>query len=323
VLQCPFLSFLFARFWFLWTTAMSDASDAGSEVSLSSSSRSSSIEVAAPPIAHGFATDAVRGEPAEVTRLRLQREQKLRRLLSQRHLGQPEPVAHGAFFCTRSVLGEEDLMWLYTLTNHRCFAQLMQGVRSTPSSSLAGHLDALLSDANPLFHFSYRMSIEAPHDVSAAGDNGAEAEEEADVRRAAVLRESPFMHQWSSDRYIIQRKRPEREESHATTSGAGTANLAESARKSVKGNAAASASASSGLVAQSMVAWEAHLTESLKKEGDTIDNFRHSRSKSSYTEKKYFQQQAEWNEFAREVALQRQQRDREATRALRRGEADE
>ncbi|KPI84276.1 hypothetical protein ABL78_6667 [Leptomonas seymouri] len=297
---------------------MSDTSDADSAASLSTdASRASSLDSAPASLPHRYGAEVTRGEPVEVARLRLQREQRLRRMLSQRHLGQPEALSRTALLCTRSALSEEDTVWLYALTNHSCFERLLREVEATPSS-IAGHLDAILSNANPLFHFNYGMPIEAPHCTA-----GMDEAVEENSRDLPFLRQSPLMRQWSSERCVIRRKRPAPEE-QATSSpafqeaGTGRAGaLKKNAKKT------SSTSASSGLVAQSMMAWEAHLASSLTREGETIENFRQARSKSSYTEKKAFQQQAEWNEFTREVALQQQQRDREATRALRRGEVDE
>lgn len=307
---------------------MADGSDSSDEASLSTAaSRASSVESSAPvfSLRHGVGAAAARGESVEVSKLRLQREQKLRRLLSLRHLGQPETIAHNAFFCTRSSLSEEDVVWLYALTNHACFQRLLCEVRST-QSSLAGHLDAILSNSNPLFHFNYRMPVEAPQAVA---ESRTSTEEDGAARDVSLLvEESPVMQRWDREATAIQRKRPPPEEwekgAKSDTAGAFPAadgNSGGSAWKDAK--KACGTSASSGLVAQSMKAWEAHLTASLMREGETIENFRQARTKSSYVEKQSFQQRAEWNEFAREVALQQQQRDREATRALRRGEVDE
>ncbi|KPA74232.1 hypothetical protein ABB37_09248 [Leptomonas pyrrhocoris] len=300
-------------------------SDSDSEASLrSASSRASSVDSvdsASPALSLRYGADVVRDAPVEVITMRLQREQKLRRVLSQRHLGQPEAIADNAFFCTRSALAEEDVVWLYSLTNHNCFEQLLREVTAT-TSSLAGHLDAVLSNANPLFYFNYGMPIEAARGATEADKAG---EDGGNDEGTPFLRESPFMQRWSRERCAIQRKRPVPEELEKSASAPpGTdarSDRAGGARKTAKKSS--SASTSSGLVAQSMMAWEAHLTASLTQEGETIENFRQARSKSSYTEKKSFQRQAEWNEFEREVALQQQQRDRAATRALRRGEVDE
>lgn len=288
---------------------MSNDSDSESEASVGSASASSiSSSVDVTPLAVSAAA-AAHAEPVAVTKLRLQREQRLRRVLSQRHLGQPEAVPHNAFFCTRSALGEEDTVWLYTLTNHRCFEALLHSVAST-SSSLAGHLDAVLSSANPLFHYTFGMPIPAAAPSPSV--------DEANSQVARELRESPLMREWAAAAAPIQRKRPAPDESVQTPAASGANAGGGRGRKATK-----TASATSGLVAQSLQAWEAHLTDALTKEGETVESFRQARSKTSYTEKKSFQQTAEWNEYRREVALQQQQRDREATRALRRGETDE
>ncbi|CBZ31837.1 hypothetical protein, conserved [Leishmania donovani] len=249
-------------------------------------------------------------ETVEVTKLRLQREQRLRRVLSQRHLGQPEPVPQNAFCCTRATLSEEDTVWLYTLTNRACFERLMRDVHSTAMPALAGQLDTVLSHANPLFYFSYRMPVKV---VDSAGDAA-----------ATSLREAPAMRRWLEDTPPVLRKRPAPEKEDAGQQQRDTdGKSATGALQKHPKTSTSRFSASSGLVAQSMKTWEAHLTATLTGEGETIENFRHGRTKSSYTDKKRFQEKAAWQEHVREVRIQAQQRDREIKRALRRGEVDE
>ncbi|KAG5510974.1 hypothetical protein JKF63_06476 [Porcisia hertigi] len=293
-------------------TSSSEASFRSSSSSSSASSCSGNDDVQ-DQLTHtaafgGFSGGGMNGVP-EVTRLQLQREQRLRRVLSQRHLGQPEAVPHNAFFCTRTALSEEDTVWLYTLTNSACFERLLHDARATTISALAGHLDTVLSHANPLFYFNYRMPVRAGNGIGDAAPTS--------------LRVAPVMRSWQ-DTPPVMRKRPspahnEAEDSHLGGSGGSIAGASQKRLKtSVDGP-----SASSGLVAQSMKTWEAHLTEALTKEGETVDSFRQSRTKTSYTEKKRFQEKAAWEEYTREVRIQAQQRDREAKRALRRGVNDE
>nr|CAJ2467617.1 unnamed protein product [Leishmania braziliensis] len=249
-------------------------------------------------------------EAVEVTKLRLQREQRLRRLISQRHLGQLEPIPRSAFFCTRAALSEDDTVWLYTLTNGACFQRLLRDVQSTSISGLAGRLDTVLSNANPLFYFSYRMPVKA---VDSAGDAA-----------ATSLLEAPAMRRWLEDTPPILRKRPAPAHDDAGESRRGAdGEPATGALQKRSKTSSDSPSASLGLVAQSMKAWEAHLTEILTEEGETIENFRQSRTKSSYTDKKNFQEKAAWQEYAREVRIHAQQLDRDIKRSLRRGEITE
>ncbi|CBZ23732.1 conserved hypothetical protein [Leishmania mexicana MHOM/GT/2001/U1103] len=278
------------------TVPFSDDDDMNDELARSAALKS---------LSGGHSVDTV-----EVTKLRLQREQRLRRVLSQRHLGQPEPVPQNAFCCTRAALSEEDTAWLYTLTNRACFERLMHGVHSTAMSALAGQLDTVLSHANPLFYFSYRMPVKV---VDSTGD-----------AVATSLREAPAMRRWLEDTPPILRKRPapEKEDAGQPERDADGKSAAGPLQKHLK-TSASSFSASSGLVAQSMKTWEAHLAATLTAEGETIDTFRHSRAKASYTDKKRFQERAAWQEYVREVRIQAQQRDREIRRALRRGEMDE
>ncbi|KAG5486906.1 hypothetical protein LSCM4_06374 [Leishmania orientalis] len=249
-------------------------------------------------------------EAVEVTKLRMQREQRLRRVLSLRHLGQPEPIPSNTLFCTRAALSEEDTVWLYTLANRACFERLMHGIQSAAPSALAGHLDTILSRANPLFYFSYHMPVNA---VSGAGDTV-----------ETSLREAPAMQRWLESTPPVLRKRPApgHEDADESRRGADGEPVTGAFQKRPK-TSASNLSAPSGLVAQSMKAWEAHLTATLTKEGETIENFRHSRTKSSYTDKKRFQEKAAWQEYVREVRMQAEQREREVKRPLRRGEVKE
>ncbi|KAG5486258.1 hypothetical protein LSCM1_07381 [Leishmania martiniquensis] len=253
----------------------------------------------------GHTADAV-----EVTKLRMQREQRLRRILSLRHLGQPESVSNSAFFCTRAALSEEDTVWLYTLANSACFERLMRGVQSAATSSLAGHLDTVLSRANPLFYFSYRMPLKA---IGGAGDT-----------HDNFLQEAAAMQRWRENTRPVlrQRRAPASEDAAGSKRGADGDPTTDAPQRRRK-TSASMLSASSGLVAQSMKAWETHLTAALTEEGETLENFRQSRAKESYTDKKSFQEKAAWEEYVREVRMQAEQRERDVKRPLRRGEVKE
>ncbi|GET86122.1 hypothetical protein, conserved [Leishmania tarentolae] len=305
---------------FRMTAVGSDDAASSSEASVDSSSSDSSAEAFSDDddvqdeLACNATLKGLSGghtvEAVEVTKLKLQREQRLRRVLSQRHLGQPEPVPQNAFLCTRTALSEEDTIWLYTLTNRTCFERLMSAVKSTAMTALTGHLDTVLSNANPLFYFSYRMPVKAV--------------DSADDAVPTSLREAPAMRRWLEDTPPVLRKRPlpKSEDTGQAERDADGKSATGGFHKHPK-TSGGSFSPSAGLVAQSMKAWEAHLTAALTEEGETVESFRQSRTKSSYTDKKRFQENATWQEYTHEMRIQAQQRDREIKRALRRGEMDE
>lgn len=80
-------------------------------------------------------------------------------------------------------------------------------------------------------------------------------------------------------------------------------------------------SSSKSVMKASLNAWEMHLEEELKKEGETIESYRQKMSvRESEIEKQHFLEQASWNEYALEAGLQeRQKKAQERRKRFREG----
>lgn len=246
-----------------------------------------------------------------LTKLRVSREQQLRRLLSQRRLGAAQALPKGqGFFATQHFLSDDDAVLLMTFSNSACFESLLSSVAAGPSmQQLAGMIDQLLSAANPYFDYGYHMPIDT-----------IETNRSTEAFAQPVV--AGHFHRWAAETQPIKRQKIDA----GSTTGAAGHSKAKKKGDSATGDSAAalqtSGSASLGLVAQSRQAWDAHLRATLHREGETVESFRQRRGASSYLEKKQFERSANWNEYQRELNIQERQRDLEKTRALRRGEAE-
>lgn len=278
----------------------------GSQSDLPSSSETSASCSAesSPSRVEASATSSLRGAgddrhlAALLTKHRLNREHRLRRLLSQRRLGDPERAELSgapAFQMRRDSLRDDDALLLMSFSNAECFGRLTEALARPTGKELP--LDRLLAASNTLFHCEYTMPLNSRELTREALIEG--FGEDAEMKALAACQRP------------MNRKRQER--------SAATRAVEALPRKKKQPEGL---SAAGGLVAQSMAQWEEHLGLELQREGDTIQNYRQSRAKGSYVDQARFQQAAQWNEYLRERALQDRQTELEAKRAIRRGEAE-
>lgn len=218
-----------------------------------------------------------------VTRLRIAREQHLQVVLSQRLLGVPVTLQDCPFVQRSQHLSDADTALLSSVTNAGLFNSLCAAATG-PATSRA---DDWLSSANPHFFFRYSMPI--------AVDAGSEGS-------TVFSPQIPLAG-------FARRRRRQRGEGGA-----------EPAAK--RSRAEPSSSTSGGLVAQSLQKWEAHLTQQLQEEGTSLEGFRQRSKKESFLEKKRFQQDADWNEYQRELQLTQKNQELQAKRSIRRGERE-
>ncbi|CCW65373.1 unnamed protein product [Phytomonas sp. EM1] len=252
--------------------------------------------------------------------LKMSHEHHQRRLLSQRRLAHPEVARVGdsyAFLLRLEHLAKDDAVLLQTFSNGDFFKRLLE-LLETPQSAGSGRndvvaIDEILYRANPLFREKYAILMRTNQlNNDDRGPGSAKL-----ARISEYAEEEPSAQAMTSSwQPVSLRKRAARGRDSGTSS-----TEQRSAMKRQRKDKKVS-STSLGLVAQSMQEWEKHLEAELVAEGETVDSFRQGKSKSSYVEKEQFQREAQWNEFLREKALEDQQRELAAKRAIRRGEVD-
>lgn len=258
-------------------------------------------------------------QSAVLTRLRLSRAHQLRRLLSLRHIAALETVDRGkstagGFLETTTYLSDTDAAVLMSFSNSAMFERLLAAVVSAHSGPPPS-LERLLAAANPLLAFNYTMpTVDAIPTPSEGGEEPAMG-----VAQLTHFLVDEERGQWLKAAKPLERRRTRSPDSATIAAASRTADddLLPAKRHKLPGTARTMATSGS-LVARSREAWEAHLTEELGAEGETVESYRHSKTKSSYLDKAQFQQEAQWNEFLRERRLEEEQRERAAKQAVRR-----
>ncbi|KEG11594.1 hypothetical protein DQ04_02461090 [Trypanosoma grayi] len=290
----------------------SSASDSGSEASSSSycGSKSSSSSLAS-STALSCVSDNGRSKPVKdscdaLAVERMEREQRLRRLLSQRKVGDATPIDDGKnmepFTFRRGALNEDDGVLLSTFTNASLFGRLLALLSQYEHSARSHSLDEVLAAANPLFYRNFKATLE-------------DAAAPPPLRDGATVRSECAQLDHSG---IIVHRRKREKSAHAVDRDAGVR------RRRVTETQAwpHGGSATSGIIAKSLQNWEQHLSAELKQEGVSLESFRQQRHDSSYLEERRFLQDAQWADYQRELQLEEKRREQEAKRTIRRGESD-
>eukprot|EP00796_Vickermania_ingenoplastis_P010161 gene10161-7115_t len=263
----------------------SDSSDKPEE---DSADEDITTSVALPPLLLATADEdssAARGFFAAASSFNMDRTHRRRRLVSQRQLGDGEPAEH--FFLRRTALSDDDAALLMSFSNAEIFYKLLRTLQKDRAEADAP-IDRLLSRVNPYFHYLCGLRVDASSLVPPS--------EEA---LAAVSQQE--------SRFVREVVRPE---SSGTVHRCVAAPAGNSQRgaKGPSGESRVSRSGAAGVMQKSLQSWERHLEAELQREGETLENFRRNTSKESYMEKQQFRDQATWNEYARELELQEQQK---------------
>ncbi|RNC56831.1 hypothetical protein TcCL_ESM05603 [Trypanosoma cruzi] len=260
-----------------------------------------------------FTSDSshVRGNPGKgccdaLAMERMERQQRLRRLLSQRNLGHAVALDDGKyvepFISRKGALDVDDSVILSIFSNSLLFLRLLAVLNSSENPAHLQNFDEVLSAASPHFYRSFKAPLEdstrQPARVGALTR-----------RECAALERSGIV--------VCRRKRNRPASKVGSTFFAGKV---QRGRAADNGQMTHGSSATSGIIANSLRNWEQHLTEELKAEGVTIETFRQQRHGNSYLEERRFLQESQWADYQRELRLEEKRKEQEAKRAIRRGE---
>lgn len=213
-------------------------------------------------------------------RFMMDRVQRCRRLTSQRKLGTPAPL--NSFLMRRKMIADDDAGMLMTFSNADYFYRLLDQVKESGGGK---PMEQLLSHANPYFYYMCGVQADCS-DVSALVQDEQlteiPASENPSIRNG--VRQAMLQPIYREAVIKAPAKTKEAKGSKGSTSGA------------------------SGMMKKSMEEWERHLSEELRNEGETVENFRRHTTKNSLLEKQEFKEKAAWNEYTRELEIQEKQR---------------
>ncbi|CBH13066.1 hypothetical protein, conserved [Trypanosoma brucei gambiense DAL972] len=289
--------------------ANSSGSDNGDDSASTQSNRSSSSDSVSFISSTCSITDRIRETGGDcgdaVATERLEREQRLRRLLSQRKVGNTVPLHDGKiaepFSMRKGTLDPDDGVILSTFSNALLFQRLLSVLSSSDALARSQSFDEVLAVANPIFF----RKLKAP-----LGEGSTEASQPQHFR--------PVVHsecaQLDRSGIVVHRRKRER---HAHWVAAGE-------KKSAMGDSSGvrTMSTSSGLIQKSHAQWERYLTKELQEEGVSLQSFRQQRQDDSYLEKQRFLERSQWAEYQHELQVDARRRELKASRAIRRGESE-
>lgn len=233
---------------------------------------------------------------------RMERDQRLRRLLSQRKVGDTVVVDDGKntepFTLRKGALDADDGVLLSTFSNALLFARLLILVNSCESQLDLQNVDDILAAANPIFYRNFKVPLE-------------------DVKTRA-LPDSPVVHCECAalERCGVALNRRK----HDRPAGFGSRPEPAAQRRRLAEKEPRVASATSGIIAKSLQQWEEHLSGELKAEGVSLESFRQQRHGSSHLEERRFLEASRWADYQRELRLEEKLREQQARRMIRRGE---
>ncbi|KAG8348044.1 hypothetical protein ERJ75_000756600 [Trypanosoma vivax] len=242
----------------------------------------------------------------------MKRQQQLRRLLSQRKIGDVKTIHDGKdvepFVFRRGMLDADDSTVFSTFSNALLFSRLCATLSTTDGHSRSQNFDDVLAAANPMFYYSFKFPLDGTVTPSSR-----EAASHPRWKQAVVHRECAELDH--SDIVVNRRKRQRSTVEASTTSGKknGTVDVSGTVRV---------ISDSSSIIKKSLHNWEQHLAEVLKEEGVSVQNFRRQRNDSNYIERKQFLEKSQWADYQREMELEAKQREQKMKRAIRRGETE-
>ncbi|RNF02296.1 hypothetical protein TraAM80_06482 [Trypanosoma rangeli] len=280
-----------------------ESEDSSSSCSASVSSSGSSLS----PSSHPRASPE-KGSCDALAMKRMERHQRLRRLLSQRNVGDTNPVDDGKYvepFTTRKgVLDADDSVILSTFSNSLLFSRLLAVLGSCDNSARLENFDEALSAANPTFYRSFKLPLE---------------EAAAQTMRGSALthRECAALERGS---IVVRRRKCDRPA--CTAAFGASAEAVKRGRTADDPSVTRGNTATSGIIAKSLRSWEQHLSEELRAEGVSIETFRQQRHGNSYVEEMRFLQESQWADYQRELRLEEKRKEQEAKRAIRRGESN-
>nr|CCC91808.1 conserved hypothetical protein [Trypanosoma congolense IL3000] len=236
---------------------------------------------------------------------RLEREQRLRRLISQRKVGSTVPVDDGKrtepFTMRKGTLDSDDGIILSTFSNAILFERLLHVLSTSSSLARSQNFDEVLAVSNPLFYRNLKAPLpDAPADTP--------------QDRYLPPRVHSECEQLDNSAIVVRRQKRERQRNRST------AGKDKSAASSATGPRVPSASTS--IIVRSQNQWENYLSKELESEGVSLQSFRQKRQDDSYVEKQRFLERSQWAEYQHELQLEARQRELKANRSTRRGETD-
>ncbi|RNF13725.1 uncharacterized protein Tco025E_06071 [Trypanosoma conorhini] len=280
-----------------------ESEDSSSSRSASASSSGSSSSVSSPPRA-----SPEKGSCDALAMERMERHRRLRRLLSQRNVGDAVAVDDGKyvepFTARKGALDADDSVILSTFSNALLFSRLLAVLSFSDHPARLENFEGVLSATNPLFYRNFKLPLEETAAQTARGS--------ALTHRGCAALERGG---------IVVRRRKRDRHTH-TAASAASAEAVRRGRAAGDPSERRGSTATSGIIANSLRSWEQHLAEELRAEGVSIETFRQQRHGNSYVEERRFLQESQWADYQRELRLEEKRKEQEAKRAIRRGETN-
>ncbi|ORC86637.1 uncharacterized protein TM35_000272270 [Trypanosoma theileri] len=307
------------------TSTASHSSRSSSTSSVGSSSGSSSVSSSNSTALSSSSSSNASGKAREVPAKggcdalaveSMERQQRLRRLISQRKVGDTTAIDDGKnvdpFTFRKGALDADDGLLLSTFSNALLFARLLASLRNREDPARTQSFDDFLSASNPMFCRNFKLPLEDAA-LETLRDTVPCQHECAELERSNI---------------VVRRKKRERVMLGAAATNTMVTNnnndpnaLQQRSSDNTVSNARGGSSMS-GIIAKSLQSWEQHLSSELKAEGVSLESFRQQRHDSSYLEEMRFLQNSQWADYQRELQLEEKRKEQEAKRAIRRGEGD-